>query len=291
MPITSLAHSLASIVDSVSDRLSARPTSVFGRLGAERWRAYVFGLLDALARDLAAGKREVVRQATQSLIEGLSGEGLTFADLRFLAQTLRARVHEAMQDEPDAIELRPQIDEWFFELVLVLTMRFMARREEFLQARTVKLELQQLESQLGDLQSALEEKTRLLEVIRQASTPIAPVVQGILVVPLVGMFDTFRAEMLTERLLSEVSRVHARAVILDISGVPVLDTQSAQLIIRLARSVRLLGTEIFVVGMSPDNARTIVALAVDLRGLRTLGTLQDGLAQALVLQRLRIAPL
>lgn len=127
--------------------------------------------------------------------------------------------------------------------------------------------------------------------IRQASTPIAPVVRGILVVPLVGVFDAFRAEVLTEKLLEEVARVHARSVILDISGVPMFDTESAQLIIRLARTVRLLGTEIILVGMSPGNARTIVDLGIDLVGLRTLGTLQDGLAQALVLQRLQIVAL
>jgi rsbT co-antagonist protein RsbR len=115
-------------------------------------------------------------------------------------------------------------------------------------------------------------------------------VQGIHVVPLVGMFDAFRAELLTEKLLHEVARVHARAVILDISGVPVFDTEAAQLIIRLARAVRLLGTEVIVVGMSSENARTIVELGVDLSGLATLGTLQDGVAHALLRQRLEIAP-
>lgn len=282
------------MLEAVVSRLYGRATSSFYRMGEEACRAHVDTTLTALRRDLAAGKQDALRECTQGLLEELSGEGLIFADLKFFAQTLRKVVQstlEASSEASSAIgpgDWRQPVDDWFFELVLVSTMRFLARREEYLQKRTVKFELERLESQLGELQDALAEKTQLLEVIRQASTPIAPVVRGILVVPLVGMFDTFRAEVLTEKLLEEVSRLHARAVILDISGVPVFDTESAQLIIRLARAVRLLGTEIFLVGMSPENARTIVELGIDLVGLKTLGTLQAGLAQALVLQRLKI---
>ncbi|MFO7562634.1 MAG: STAS domain-containing protein [Enhygromyxa sp.] len=245
-------------------------------------------ILRALEQDLAAGKREAVRGAMQTVVEELSAEGLTFADLRFLAQTLRNAVRATLESADT--QLRAQVDDWFFELVMISSMRFIVAREEQMQERTVKIELSRLETQLDELKAALAEKTRLLEVIRQASTPIVPVVQGIHVVPLVGMFDAFRAELLTEKLLHEVARVHARAVILDISGVPVFDTDAAQLIIRLARAVRLLGTEVIVVGMSSENARTIVELGVDLSGLATLGTLQDGVALALKRQRLMIAP-
>lgn len=279
-----------SLVDAVTSQLVSRATSIFGRVGNDA-RQHVAALLDALDRDLEAGKRDAVRPVVQSIVAELSAHGLTFADLRYFAQTVRKVLVAAVEADPALASLRKPVDDWLYELLLVLTMSFMARSAEVQQKQTAKQELHQLESQLGEMQAALAEKTRLLEVIRQASTPIAPVVQGILVVPLVGLFDAFRAEVLTERLLTEVALVHARAVILDISGVPVFDSEPAQLIVRLARSLRLLGTEVFVVGMSPANAQTIVALQIDLSGLRTLATLQDGLAQALVLQRLRIAPL
>lgn len=275
------------LVDAVTQRLLSRAVSTFRFAGEDASRAHVEALLAALEHDLASGKREAVRTAAQTVIEELSAHGLTFADLRFLMQTLRSVVHEGLGATDEV--LRAGLDHWFFELVMVATMRFVVVREDQIQERTVKLELGRLESQLEELRLTLEEKTRLLEVIRQASTPIVPVVQGIHVVPLVGMFDAFRAELLTEKLLHEVARVHARTVILDISGVPVFDTEAAQMIIRLTRTVRLLGTKVVVVGMSSANARTIVELGVDLSGLETLGTLQDGVARALALQRLKIA--
>ncbi|MCA9701334.1 MAG: STAS domain-containing protein, partial [Myxococcales bacterium] len=139
---------------------------------------------------------------------------------------------------------------------------------------------ERFETQLADLRVAFEEKTQLLEVIRQASTPIATVSDGILVVPMVGTFDSFRAELLTEKLLTEVSRTQAHSVLLDISGAPLFETQAAQLVIRMARTVRLLGARLILVGMSPDSARTIVDLGVDLGDLETFGTLQAGLERA-----------
>jgi anti-anti-sigma factor len=286
-PLT-LEREHATIVESAVARLCGRTSSVFHRLGEESCRKYVTAAVQALQDDLAVDKREAVRTAVRALTEELASAGMVFADLRFFAITLRDALLHALAAEPSDSELRSRVEDWLFELVLVCTMHFSIQREQLLQERSVKLELRRLESQLSELELALGEKTRLLEVIRQASTPIAPVVQGILVVPLVGVFDTFRAEVLTEKLLNEVSRTRARAVILDISGVPVFDTDAAQLIIRLAHAVRLLGSELILVGMSPANARTIVDLGIELTHFKTLATLQDGLAQALLLQRMKI---
>lgn len=276
------------IVDAVVARLQGRASSVFHRIGEESCRQHVRAVVQALRDDLVANKREAVRTAVRALVEELAGEGLVFADLRFFANTLREAVLRALAEQPGDADLRERVEEWLFELVLVCTMNFSVQREHQLQARALEQELRRLESQLGELQVALSEKTRLLEVIRQASTPIAPVVKGILVVPLVGMFDSFRAELLTEKLLNEISRTRARAVILDITGVPVFDTDAAQMIIRLAHAARLLGCELMLVGMSPNNARTIVDLGIDLTRFKTLATLQEGLAQALLLQRMKI---
>jgi rsbT co-antagonist protein RsbR len=291
MAIPSLERARSTIAEAATARLIARAAGAFHRMGEQTCRKHVDAFLTALDDDLASAKLEAVRAAMQGLIEEPSVGGLSFADLRLFAQTLRSHTRDALAADPDAAELRTRVDDWFFELLLVGTMRFVLQREAQTQARAAKLEIQRLETQLEELEAALGEKTRLLEIIRQASTPIAPVVRGILVVPLVGTFDGFRAELLTEKLLHEVSRVRARAIILDITGVPVFDTAAAQLIIRLTRAVRMLGTEVILVGMSPVNARTIVELGVDLSGLTTFATLQDGLAQALMLQRLQIAPI
>lgn len=286
---TSLEHQHAAMVEAATARLVGRQASAFRKLGEQACRAHVDAAVAALRADLSSGKHEAVRKVVNDLVEQLAGVNLVFSDLRFFALTLRDVVRQQVASEP--AELRLQIEGWFFELVLVCSMAFAVQREAQLQKRSAELEVQQLQSQLGELKDALAEKTQLLEMIRQASTPIAPVVDGILVVPLVGMFDAFRAELVTEKLLDEISTTRAKVVILDVTGVPVFDTEAAQRIIRLAHTVRLLGAELMLVGMSPENARTIVDLGIDLTRFRTFATLQAGLAQALLRQRLRIVSL
>lgn len=292
MPIAWLERSQAGLVDELSRRLPSRAGSIFRVAGEVVCRQLAETALGALRRDLQAGKREAVRELAQALLRELATKGLNFADLRFFAQTLRTIVHASAEASSDVeADQRRRIDDWMFDLLLVSTMHFMSQREESLQERAAQLEVRQMESQLSELKAAFEEKTQLLELIRQASTPIAPVVDGILVVPLVGVFDAFRAEILTEKLLQSVTTARARVVILDITGVPVFDAEAAQLVIRLAQAVRLLGSEMILVGVSSEIARTIVELGVDLKGLKTLGTLQTGLAQALAVRRLKIVPL
>lgn len=292
MPIAWLERSQAGLVDELSRRLPSRAGSIFRVVGEVVCRQLAETALAALRRDLQAGKREAVRELAQALLRELATKGLNFADLRFFAQTLRTIVHASAEASSDVeADQRRRIDDWMFDLLLVSTMHFMSQREESLQERAAQLEVRQMESQLSELKAAFEEKTQLLELIRQASTPIAPVVDGILVVPLVGVFDAFRAEILTEKLLQSVTTARARVVILDITGVPVFDAEAAQLVIRLAQAVRLLGSEMMLVGVSSEIARTIVELGVDLKGLKTLGTLQTGLAQALAVRRLKIVPL
>ena len=291
MSIAILEGVRAALVDALVERLMARASSMFRRLGAQVCRAQAEALFSALLEDLQANQREALRTAVQGLVEALASVSLSFSDIRFFAHSLRSELLRALEAEPEAEALRGPIETWLFELVLVGSIAYISRREVEQQGRTVAREVEQLETQLAELQIALEEKSQLHEMLREASTPIAPVVRGILVVPLVGTFDAYRAEMLTEKLLNEIARLHARAAILDVSGVPIFDTASAQVIIRLARAVRLLGTKVFLVGLSPDGAKTIVDLGIDLSSLETFATLQDGLAHALVLQRLKIGPI
>lgn len=290
MHLAWLDESRARLVAELADRMSEKTGSAFRVVGVEVCRRHADAAVAALRADLSANKRDAGRAAVLALVDELAPTGLSFADLRFYVQSLRRLALAALADAPAEADARPQVEEWCFELALVVATRFVVRREQALQEQAAKLEIEKLESQLDELSAALAEKTRLIEMIRQASTPIVPVVEGILVVPLVGVFDSFRAGILTEKLLQEVARMRARVVIVDISGVPLFDGEAAQLVIRLTQAVRLLGTTMILVGVSPAIAGTIVALGVDLSGLKTLGTLQDGLGHALALQRLAIAP-
>lgn len=126
--------------------------------------------------------------------------------------------------------------------------------------------------------------------IRDLSTPIIPVHAGILVVPLVGALDARRAGLLLETLLVEITTVQAESVIIDITGVPVVDSEVANYLIQAAQAIRLLGAQVVLVGIKPAIAQTLVQLSVNLADLATRADLQAGVVYALGLQRLAVLP-
>jgi rsbT co-antagonist protein RsbR len=117
--------------------------------------------------------------------------------------------------------------------------------------------------------------------LRELSTPLIPISEGVVVMPLVGSIDSSRAQQIVETLLTGVSEARANTVILDITGVPVVDTQVANALLRAAQAVKLLGAQVVLTGIRPEVAQTLVGLGVDLSGITTLGTLQSGVATAL----------
>ncbi|EYF03133.1 PAS domain-containing protein [Chondromyces apiculatus] len=115
----------------------------------------------------------------------------------------------------------------------------------------------------------------------ELSTPLIPISEDILVMPLIGMVDSRRADQIMATLLHGISSRHARFTILDITGVGVVDTNVAAMLMRTARAARLLGVEVLLTGIRGDVARTLVALDVDLGTVVTFGTLQAGIQHAL----------
>ncbi len=138
-----------------------------------------------------------------------------------------------------------------------------------------------LQKALEEVERAGKEQARLLETVRALSTPVVPVQRGVLVMPLVGVIDPVRAQNITAALLEAIERERARIVILDITGVPMVDTAVAQALIEAAQATRLLGAEPVLVGISPPVAETIVSLGVDLSALVTRADLQSGVEYAL----------
>jgi ABC-type sugar transport system substrate-binding protein/anti-anti-sigma regulatory factor len=126
----------------------------------------------------------------------------------------------------------------------------------------------QLQEEIISAQSAL---------IQELSAPILPLADDIIALPLVGAIDSLRAGRITDLLLATISRTRARAVIVDISGVPVVDTGVANHLLRAAAQSRLLGAMTILVGISPEIAQTMVQIGIDLSSIRTFSTLRDGL--------------
>jgi rsbT co-antagonist protein RsbR len=136
-----------------------------------------------------------------------------------------------------------------------------------------------------------EQEERLRSTIRELSTPIVPVYEGILVLPLVGSVDSRRATEITERLLEAIAEHQAEIVIMDITGTPVIDTSTANHLLMTTRAAGLLGSQVILVGMGAEIAQTIVHIGIELRGLVTLANLQAGIAYALERRGMAIQPL
>lgn len=121
----------------------------------------------------------------------------------------------------------------------------------------------------------------LLQTVRELSTPVLPIHEGVLVVPLVGRMDSERGRQLTETLLDGVQRHQAEIVIIDITGVKTVDTAVASHLIQATRAAALLGAECVLVGIAPSIAQVLVELGIDFGALTTRRDLRDGVAYAI----------
>jgi rsbT co-antagonist protein RsbR len=117
--------------------------------------------------------------------------------------------------------------------------------------------------------------------LRELSTPLIPISDEVVIMPLIGTIDSQRAQMVMETLLDGVARYKADLVILDITGVSVVDTQVAQAFIQAAQAVKLLGAQVMLTGIQPQIAQTLIHLGVDLGGIQTRGSLQVGIQSAM----------
>lgn len=117
--------------------------------------------------------------------------------------------------------------------------------------------------------------------LQELSAPLIPVMDSITVMPLVGTIDTERAKLIMENLLEGVIKHNSEVVLIDITGVPVVDTMVAHHIIQAAEAVRLIGSTCILVGIRPEIAQTIVNLGIDLSNSPTKSSLKEGFTKAL----------
>jgi rsbT co-antagonist protein RsbR len=141
-----------------------------------------------------------------------------------------------------------------------------------------------IEEQQALLQQQVIETQQAL--VRELQTPLIPITDDIVIMPLIGTIDTERAQQVMETLLEGVAEHQAELAILDITGVAVVDTQVAQALMRAAQAVRLLGARVMLTGIQPQIAQTLVHLGVDLSEISTQGSLQAGMTAALSQYRL-----
>jgi rsbT co-antagonist protein RsbR len=130
----------------------------------------------------------------------------------------------------------------------------------------------------------VQERERVIrqqqEAIRELSTPVLQVRERLLILPIIGVLDGQRARQLTEQLLRAIRANRARVVVIDITGVPTIDSTVANHLVQTVDASRLMGANVIITGLSPEIAQTLVTLGVELGKVNAVGDLQGGIEEA-----------
>jgi rsbT co-antagonist protein RsbR len=173
-----------------------------------------------------------------------------------LKQPLFARLREALRGDAEALAAQTwETNELLDRLGLLTTEVFQKSREEIIQ----------------------RQQQELLEL----STPVVKLWEGILAVPLIGTLDSARTQVVMESLLERIVETGAGMAIIDITGVPMVDTLVAQHLLKTVAAARLMGAECIISGIRPQIAQTIVHLGIEMQSVATKATLADAISLAL----------
>lgn len=137
---------------------------------------------------------------------------------------------------------------------------------------------------LAVFQTYLEEKERTIEAqqreLRETSTPITEIWDGVLTLPIIGTLDSSRTLLIMEALLNRIAQERASAVVMDVTGVHTVDSQVSHHMIQMVRAIQLMGATAILTGIRPEIARAMTSLNIDLGNVTTRATLSDGLKEA-----------
>jgi anti-anti-sigma regulatory factor len=188
-------------------------------------------------------------------------------------------------------EAHPLVFTAGFALVIVILTLILDRfsgllRQALEQAHAREAELETLRASLertvaertAVLQQKVDELRTAHDTVRMLSVPALPVLPGVLVLPLIGAFDSRRIADLRHTALNAVEQRRAKSVIFDVTGIPSMDTHTAQALLQTAAAVRLLGAQPWLVGLRAEVAQTIVELGIDLRAFRISASLESAIS-------------
>jgi rsbT co-antagonist protein RsbR len=217
-----------------------------------------------------------------------------FTDADFeVIRTIGTMLQRIIHDEKP----QPVISERRDELGILVNMVnrvskefYKSRRRDEQQRAQLEQQRDQLEQRLVELRQAQEEQQRLMYTIEELSTPILNIYRNVLLMPIVGGVDPARAQKMIGVMLERVTDSRSSVVILDITGLPVLDTQVANSLVQASQAASLLGAQVILCGMTPDVAQVVVSLGIDLAMFRPCSDLQAALLLALAITRHKIVP-
>ena len=183
----------------------------------------------------------------------------------FYLRTVAGRLFEAYQDAPErALRASRSLMKVIFLDIGLAIDTYISRREQLIRKQQ--------------------------EAMRELPTPVLQVRERLLVLPIVGLLESYRARQLTEQLLNSISATRAKVAIMDITGVPIVDSKVANHLLQTVSAARLMGATVILTGLSPQIAQALVAIGVDLSQVQTTVDLQSGLEEAERLLGYRLVP-
>ncbi|WP_037677424.1 STAS domain-containing protein [Streptomyces griseus] len=240
----------------------------------EACKAVVDALIDVSAvgrpEDVSAPGFDLVREQLGGMADSRARTGSSPSQISDEVAGLRATVTEVLRAEY-ADPFGAAAQEAVLELTLLMGTLRLVVMETTLSAGQEMIERQQ---------------QQLLEV----ATPVIKLWEGTVAVPLIGTLDSARSQVVMESLLDAIVAERARYAILDITGVPTVDSLVAQHLMKTVAAARLMGAECIVSGIRPAIAQTIVQLGIDLSSVLTRSSLSDALAYALGQQGIEVSP-
>ncbi|MFE9691576.1 STAS domain-containing protein [Micromonospora sp. NPDC005806] len=260
---------LARLLNENADRLTERWTEIVaatlrGRLSqaelARQVREMHRTMIDALESgltDLAGERGGELRAVLAELSRARAQQSFTATETAISVFALKDALLELMEETQDAQTLRD-----FLAFTSLLDQMGLFTFESYVRTR---------ESLIAD------QAEQLLEL----STPVVKLWEGVVAVPLVGTLDSARAQVVMERLLQSLVDTGSPYAIIDITGVPAVDTQVAQHILKTVVAARLMGADCIISGIRPQIAQTIVALGIEFGDIATKASLADALRHVL----------
>jgi rsbT co-antagonist protein RsbR len=231
----------------------------------ELWRELsdIFGIVvrTMSADESATGE---LRAVLAELSRSRARLGATPTETAISVFTLKDAVYELVADAADLVPEFLTFSRMIDELGLYTFERYTAAREQII--------------------------TDQAESMLELSTPVVRLWDGIIAVPLVGTLDSARTQLVMEKMLDALVAVGADHAVIDITGVPTVDTEVAQHLLKTVMAARLLGAECTISGIRPQIAHTIVSLGIEFGDIATKATLADALAHALSRAGLKVGP-